>query len=138
MDEILEGLSGCVGIADDICIFGVTEDEHDQRLIALMEKAKTHGLVFNSEKCTIKRGSISFFGNVYSANGVSPDPAKLKDIHSMPRLQNKDDLQRLLGLMTYLGSFIPNLSSLSYTLRDLLKENTQWTWDTHHQRPLSG
>ena len=36
--------------------------------------------------------------------------------------------------MTYLGSFIPNLSSLSYTLRDLLKENTQWTWDTHHQR----
>ena len=30
MDEILESLEGCVGIADDICIFGATEKEHDK------------------------------------------------------------------------------------------------------------
>ena len=45
MDEILESLEGCVGIADDICIFGATQEEHDQRLIALMEVAKSAGLV---------------------------------------------------------------------------------------------
>ena len=40
MDEILESLEGCVGIADDICIFGATQEEHDQRLISLLEVAK--------------------------------------------------------------------------------------------------
>lgn len=61
MDEILESLEGCVGIADDICIFSTTEDEHDKRLLALLEAAKISGLVFTSEKCTIKQSSISFF-----------------------------------------------------------------------------
>ena len=46
MDEIiLESLEGCVGIADNICIFGATQEEHDLRLIALMEVAKSAGLV---------------------------------------------------------------------------------------------
>lgn len=54
MDEILEGLEGCVGIADDVCVFGSTEEDHDKCLIALMETAKAHGLVFNSDKCAIK------------------------------------------------------------------------------------
>jgi hypothetical protein len=76
IDEILEGLEGCIGIADDICVFGRTEEEHDRRLVALMERAKDRGLVFNSAKCSIKQKSISFFGNTYSAEGISPDPAK--------------------------------------------------------------
>ena len=53
MDEILESLEGCVGIADDICIFGATEEEHDKHLMALLDTAKASGLFFNSEKCTI-------------------------------------------------------------------------------------
>ena len=66
MDEILEDLDGCVGIADDVCVFGATEEEHDARLVRLMEAAKTHGLVFNSDKCAIKKKSILFFGNIYT------------------------------------------------------------------------
>ena len=80
----MEDLDGCFGISDNICIFGSTEDEHDARLLKLMEAAKMHGLVFNSAKCAIKKQSISFFGNVYSKYGISPDPAKVQDIHEIP------------------------------------------------------
>ena len=116
MDEILEDLNGCASIADDICVFGATEDEHDRNLSALMEAAKRHGLVFNSEKCKIRAKSISFFGNIYSEDGIRPDPTKVNDIHKMPTPQSKEDLQRFLGLMTYMGSFIPNLSTLTAPL----------------------
>ena len=133
MDEILEGLDGCVGIAGDICVFGATQEEHDERLVALLGVANSSGLVFNSAKCTIKHKSISFFGNIYSAEGVSSDPSKVHDIHEMPVPQDKEDLQRFLGLMTYMGCFIRNLSQRASILRDLPKKDVPFEWAEDHQ-----
>ena len=54
-----------MSIADDVCVFGTTDKEHDT-MINLMERAKREGLVFNSTKCYIKKSEISFFGNIYT------------------------------------------------------------------------
>ena len=54
MDEILEGLPGVIGIADDVVVFGSTVKEHDENLVRLMERAKDCGLVFNSKKCHLR------------------------------------------------------------------------------------
>lgn len=53
-----------------------------------MERAAEAGVVFNSDKCTIKQTSISFFGNLYTDKGIRPDPAKIRDIQRMPTPQN--------------------------------------------------
>uniref|UniRef100_A0A8C9V4K9 Reverse transcriptase/retrotransposon-derived protein RNase H-like domain-containing protein n=1 Tax=Scleropages formosus TaxID=113540 RepID=A0A8C9V4K9_SCLFO len=90
--------------------------------------------VFNSDKCFIKQRRIAFFGNVYSENGISPDPDMVKDIKKMPSPQDKEDLQRFLGLLTDMGSFIPNLSQKSASLRELLKKETPYDWSEDHQR----
>ena len=37
-----------------------------------------------------------------------------------------------LGLLTYLGTFIPNLSSLAAPLRDLLKKDSVFIWEETH------
>ena len=39
------------------------------------------GLTISPEKCELHKNSLTFFGLVFSANGVSPDPAKVKEIH---------------------------------------------------------
>ena len=70
MDSILESLKGVISIADDVCVFGATDKEHDVNLITLMEGAKREGLVFNTTKCHIKK---SFFGNTYTKDGIKPD-----------------------------------------------------------------
>ena len=101
--------------------------------MALLEVANSSGLVFDSAKCTIKQKSISFFGNIYSAEGVSPDPSKVHDIHEMPVPQDKEDLQRFLGLVTYMGCFIRNLSQRASILRDLLKKDVPFEWAEDHQ-----
>ena len=66
MDEVLEGLDGIISIADDVGVCGATAEEHDVNPLKLMERAAQRGLVFNSNKCTIKRDSIPFFGKVSS------------------------------------------------------------------------
>ena len=94
MDEILEGLDGIISIADDVGVCGATAEEHDVNLLKLMERAAQRGLVFNSKKCTIKRDSILFFGNIYMSEGIKPYPTEIEDLKKMPAPQSKDDLQR--------------------------------------------
>lgn len=115
-DENLEKLQGVVGIADDVCLMGKTEEEHDRNLLALMERAKSKGLVFHSEKCLIKQPQIEFFGNIYTRDGIKPDPGKVKDIREMPTPTSKDELHTFLGMLTYLSQFIPKFSDKTSAL----------------------
>ncbi|XP_030831434.1 uncharacterized protein LOC115920236 [Strongylocentrotus purpuratus] len=137
MDRIVQNVPGCVCIADDIAIVGKTEEEHDKNLHLLMETAKQEGLVFNSSKCTIKKEAISYFGSMYTRSGIFPDPSKVEAINTMPSPKDKEDVQRCLGLFTYLAPYIPNLSEKSAPLRELLHKEIPFVWDEDHEHALN-
>lgn len=42
-------------------------------------------------------------------------------------------LQRFLGMVNYLGKFIPNVSHLTAPLRQLTHKDTEWTWHEQQQ-----
>ncbi len=88
-----------------------------------MKIAREEGFAFNSSKCVIRQEQIKFFGNIYTSTGIRPDPAKVNDIQSMPTPQDKEDLQRFLGMITYLSAFLPNLAKRAQPIRDLLKKD---------------
>ena len=137
MDRIVQNVPGCVCIADDIAIVGKTEEEHDKNLHLLMETAKQEGLVFNSSKCTIKKEAISYFGSMYTRSGIFPDPSKVEAINTMPSPKDKEDVQRCLGLFTYLAPYIPKLSEKSAPLRELLHKEIPFVWDEDHEHALN-
>ena len=90
--------SGAIGIADDIVVYGKTETEHDHNLHKLMQVVSQQGLMFNSQKCSIKTPQIQFFGMVYNKHGIHPDPDKVNGIKNMEAPQNKTELQQFLGI----------------------------------------
>ena len=98
-----------------------------------MDRATSAGLVFNSTKCEISKDEIDFFGNRYTANGILPDPRKIRDLNNMPSPSSKEDIQCFLGLMTYLSPFIPKFSTQAKPLRDLMKADIPFEWDTDHE-----
>ena len=124
MDQILEECQGCIGIANDITAHGHTEAEHDACLWDLMQIAHKYNLVFNPQKTHVKAQALNFFGCLYDANGVHPDPGKVDAIHTLPVPTNVTKLQDFLGLVTYLSPFIPGLSTLTAPLCELLKKDT--------------
>ena len=136
MDQILEQCEGVIGIADDIIVFGDSQQSHDKNLHALMKVAAKSGLKFNSSKCTINQKRVAFFGMVYDEHGVHPDPSKVRAVKSMPVPSNKTQLQEFLGMVTYLSPFIPNLSSRTSDLRDLLRQDREFVWTENHQKAL--
>ena len=68
-------------------------------------------------------------GCLYDANGVHPEPGKVNAIHALPAPTNVTELQEFLGLVTYLSPFIPGLSTLTAPLRELLKKDTDFSWN---------
>ena len=84
IDNITERLKGIISIHDDICVFGRTQQEHDENLLQLMKIAQKHGLVFNSNKCQISKQEITFYGANFSVKGMKPDPKKVQALQDLP------------------------------------------------------
>ena len=59
-------------------------------------------------------------------SGVQPDPGKVSALKQMSSHANRQELQTFLGLENYIGPFIPNLSTLTAPLRELLKEDNRF------------
>ena len=99
-----------------------------------MERCAAKSLNLNPEKIRIKEPEIKFFGVICSADGVRPDPKKTAAISDMPAPTNRKELLSFLGLATYMGVFIPNLSEKTAVLRDLTKKNAIFEWNACHQQ----
>ena len=88
-----------------------------------------YDLVFNPQKTHVKAPAINFFGCLYDANGVHPDLGKVDAVHALPAPTNVTELQEFLGLVMYLSPFIPGLSTLTASLCELLKKDTDFIWN---------
>ena len=107
MDQITNRLAGIIAIHDDICVFGKTREEHDTHLLWLMKTASTNGLVFNSHKCSIKQPQVTFYGAIFTAQGMKPDPMKIQALQDLSTPENDKQLQSFLGLLIILQPFLP-------------------------------
>ena len=77
LDAIFIGMEGVTGIADDMIIAGKDEMEHNRNFLAFMEKCMENNLTLNSEKIQFKQTQVSFYGHIWSDQGISPDPKKI-------------------------------------------------------------
>ena len=123
MDLILEQCPGVIGIHNDVIIYGYTREDHDSNLINFLNVCQLEGLCLSSKKLELCHDRVSFFGAVYSRDGVEPDPRKIQGIEEMTALETKQQLQSFLGMVTYMGNFVPHLSHHTEPLRQLLKKN---------------
>ena len=129
MDCILEQCPGVIGIHDDVIIYGYTREDHDANLINFLNVCQMEGLCLSSKKLELCRDRVSFFGAIYSREGVEPDPKKIQGIEEMTAPETKQQLQLFLGMVTYMGNFIPHLSHHTEPLRQLLKKDVMFYWD---------
>ena len=129
MDLIMERCPGVISIHDDIVVYGVSEEDHDANLVNLLNVAQIEGLVLNSKKLELKRPRVSFFGAEYSADGMHPCLKKIQGITEMTPPMDKQQLASFIGMVTYMGNFVPHLSHHTEPLRAMLKQEAVFAWD---------
>ena len=77
-----QDIKGCVN-SDDLLVFAKTQREHDLTLESVLKRADEKNLRFNGEKCEFDKPSITFYGHVFSKNGVSLCPQMIDAIKSL-------------------------------------------------------
>ena len=70
MNKILADTEGAVCLIDDILVYGKSQSEHDQCLLAVLNKLN------EAEKCVFNTTSINFLGQLVDDTGVKADPDK--------------------------------------------------------------
>ena len=126
LDAIFLSVPGVTGIADDMIIYGKTNQEHDQHLVNFLEVCRKNTLTLNQDKMQFRLPQVFFFGHQWSARGLSPDPKKIAAVKRMELPEDIEMMRSFLGLINYLNRFSPHLAELSEPLRQICRQNMEF------------
>lgn len=131
--SIFSNIEGVDTYIDDLIVWGRTQEEHDSRLRSVLERAREVNLRFKLSKCEFNKSEVKYLGHVFGKFGIKIDQEKVKSIQEMPPLTNKKEVERFMGMCTYVSKFIPNFSDKTAPIRELLKNKVAWHWDNEQE-----
>ena len=70
MDAVIKGLPGVRSYQDDLLVFGKTKEEHDGRLMKLLQVLQTRNVRINMEKSLIGVRQLKYLGYVIDGQGI--------------------------------------------------------------------
>ncbi|KAI7789539.1 hypothetical protein IRJ41_010502 [Triplophysa rosa] len=134
--QTLQGIRDVRNLSDDIIVYGVSQEAHDEALKAIFRRLKDSGLTLNRDKCEFNKHRLEFFGFIFSAAGISADPKKISAIQQASEPKDPTEIRSLLGMANYCSRFIKDFSTITAPLRELTKKGKQWQWTETHQKAL--
>ena len=136
VEKYFGDIAGVTAIHDDLIIAAATNKEHDSILRNVFQQARESNIKFNLKKIQYRVPSVTYLGNIVSSNGLQSDPSKIEAILDMPKPDDKESLHRFLGMVNFLGQFIPDLSETTAPLRSLFKKDILWQWNHEHDQAI--
>ena len=128
IESILQGIDGVVVYLDDILITGSTEEAHLKTLDEVLARLDRAGLRVKRNKCEFLRSSVTYLGHRVDADGLHSLLDRVQGIKEAPRPKSVTELRSYLGMLTYYGKFLPNLSTTLHPLLVLLRKDVKWMW----------
>lgn len=113
---------------DDVLTYGATQEEHNNRLRAALQRLAQSGATLNPHKCELGVTEILFLGVIFDKDGIRADPKKVKAIRLLPAPTDVSRLGRILGMVNHVARLLPTLSQVTAPLHELLQKNNEWTW----------
>ena len=113
---------------DDILVAGDSKEEHLMLLGEVLDRLERAGLRARKDKCQFMVPEVSYLGHRIDASGLHPLEDKVKAILEAPSPRNVRELKSYLGLLSYCGKFLPDLSSVLAPLYQLLMKHVGWCW----------
>lgn len=127
MENLLRSCKGVFIYLDDILIFGCSREEHDQNLTNLLHRIQGLGLTLSIEKCQFRKTELTFLGHILGTGFIKPTVDKVQAIREFRHPSSAAELRSFLGLVSYVGKFIPNLSTLLDPLQKVARQK-EFSW----------
>ena len=90
------------------------------------------GTDFKPWKCSFLQPTLSFFGQIFSAEGTRPDRKRVEDLQNASEPQNASEVRSLLGMANYSRKYIKDFATITAPLQELTKKHVRFKWERKH------
>ncbi|TFY76683.1 hypothetical protein EWM64_g7327, partial [Hericium alpestre] len=123
---------------DDVIIYSPDIRTHVQHVYRVLERLHLHGLVLNETKCSWAKEELLYLGHIITAQGIKPNPDKVKAILTWPTPTTITQVRGFLNIAGYYRRFMGGFAKLASPLYDLLHgspgKGTPVQWSVPTQR----
>jgi len=134
MSKVLRNIlfSYALCYVDDILCMSTSPELHCEHLSEIFSRFRQARLRLNPTKCKFALSQVVYLGHVLSKDGISVDESKIVLIktHHVPK--NAQQLRSFLGIANYYRRFIKHFSIKTANLRNLLKRDAKFVWNSIH------
>ena len=119
IETVLSGLvwQCCFAYIDDILCYSSTFEQHLADLTKIFQRLRDNDLMLQPAKCSFCKPNFEILGFIATKDGLKPNPKKVEAIQNYPLPTTPKEVERFLGMVTWLKRFIPRSSSLTTHLR---------------------
>ncbi len=82
---------------DDLIVFSKSLEEHEERLMKVLNRLKEYGLKLSPNKCHFFMKSVKYLGHIVSEKGAETDPEKISALTTWPKPIHISELKSFLG-----------------------------------------
>ena len=136
MDRLFEGVPVEI-ILDDFLVHGKDQSEVDEKMKRVLDRSREVGLKFNLKKVKLRVPEVSYVGHLFSAEGLKPDPEKIRAINDMPPPVDKEGVLRIVGTVNYLDKFIELKADIQEPISQLTQKDAAFVWEKPQQEAFS-
>ncbi|KAL6491310.1 hypothetical protein MHYP_G00016550 [Metynnis hypsauchen] len=111
----------CLVYLDDLIVFSWTLEEHEERLLRVLDRLEEYGLKISIDKCQFGQAQVKYVGHIVSEAGIATDPEKIRAVSQWKQPTDLKSLQSFLGFCGYYRRFIANFSAIVRPLTDLTR-----------------
>ena len=122
---------------DDILVEGKTQEEHNEALNNVIERAKQFNIKFNESKFQYNVSEVKYLGHIFSDKGILPCKDRVEAIQELQNPNSKKELQKFLGIINYVRNFVPCFAEVTAPLRELLKKDVVFQWSDKHSNAVN-
>ena len=131
--ETIKSCKNSLNIKDDILVYGKGL-EHDYHLDTLLKTLSEKGITLRKDRCLLGQPEVKWFGNIYSKDGMSPDPEKCKVIKDWPQPKSCSEVNSFLQTAQFNAKFLvgkhgeQSYPEVTEPLKILMKKNAKFAW----------
>jgi len=140
MDETFKPYTQfCCVYIDDVLIYSDTLEQHYKDVKFVLHLCEKDGIILSKKKSVFIKQEIDYLGLTIKQGSYTLQPHVLTKISEFPsKINDKKQLQRFLGILTYAEGYIKNLSEIRKPLQTMLKDDHKWNWKESDTKYIDG
>ncbi|WUR03433.1 prp pol polyprotein-like [Vairimorpha necatrix] len=129
INYILHGIKNIIVYIDDIVIYGSTPEEHNEKLLEVLNRLMDYRVKINFEKSMFATKRLEILGNVIENDRIRIDTKNIDNLLNEESIPcRKKDIQKIMGIITWYRNFLTDVSRRVSYISRLLKNDCKEKW----------